>query len=130
MKNVIVDKNFSADFGQNYLPKVYISLIKDELNNKKYAALFTKINEKLNITKKEILDAIKIENISISRIGDKYSITFKNIRLNINTSFEQLIDYINDGDLSFRGYNVFNNATDYANEHIKTIYRYYLMKGN
>src|SRR5574344_2043941 len=111
MKNVIVDKNFSADFGEKYLPKVYVSLVKDELNKKKYNALFIKIKEKLNITKKDILDAIKIENIRVSHLGDKYNITFKNIKLNINTSFEQLIDYINDGDLSFRGYNVFNNAT-------------------
>ena len=58
-----------------------------------------KIKEKFNVTKKDILDAIKIENIKVSQLGDKYIITFKNIQLNINTSFEQLIDYINDGDL-------------------------------
>ncbi len=130
MKTVAFNKNFGENFAKKYVPKIYIGLIRDELNKKKYTSLLTHIKEKFNITKTDIINVTKTENIAVSQVENNYTICFKDILIKSKMTFEQLIDYINDGDLSFKGYNMFNKITTYVNNHIRTIYHYYLIRGD
>jgi len=129
MKIVTVDRNFSENFGKKYIPKVYINLLIDELDKHKYMPVLSKVTENLNISKQDILNVIKLENIIVSQVDANYIIRFNNVLIKSGVFLEQLIDYINDGDLSFRGCNMFNNAVDYLNNHMRTIYRYYILGG-
>ena len=129
MRTLIANKIFGQEFGQTYLPKIYIKMLKEEINKKKYIPTLVKVKEKRNITKNEILNCVKIENLVVSQVEDNYVIRFNDIMIKAGVPFEQVVDYINDGDLSFRGCNLFNNVTNYINRNVRTINRYYLMGG-
>ena len=129
MKTLSINKNFGSEFNQKYMPKIYIKLLKTEINKKQYIPIMVKVKEKFNITKQEVLNCIKIENLVVSQVEDTYVVRFNDIMIKAGVPFEQIVDYINDGDVSFRGCNLFNNIVNYINGNIRTINRYYLMGG-
>jgi len=130
MKTLSVSKIFGQKFGKEYVPKIYIRLILEELAKRKYVPILVKVKEKFGITKNDLQQMIKIENIIVSQLGDAYVIRFNDRLIKDNLSIEQVLDYINDGDLTFRGSNLFNNIIKYVNNNIRTINRYYLMRGD
>lgn len=130
MKTLSVSKVFGQAFGKEYVPKIYLRLILEELAKRKYVPILIKVKEKFGITKNDLQQMIKIENIIVSQLEDDYVIRFNDKLIKDNLSLEQVLDYINDGDLTFRGSNLFNNIIKYVNNNIRTINRYYLMKGD
>lgn len=131
MKTIIFTDAYGEDFGKNYIPKVYISLLLEELDNQKYVAILDYIKEHLAISKEEIENFITIENISVSKFNNNYVVRFKVMnKIKDNLSFNQLVNFINDGNLSMRGYNLFDKVVSYINNNIDMIYKYYLMRGN
>lgn len=130
MKMLYINRIYSEKFAKKYVPNIYVSMLKDAFNNKKYTAIISKAAEKFNITKNDILAAIKIENIIVSQLEDNYVIHFNDVLIRNKISLEQVLDYINDGDLSFKGYNIVNQIINYINTNIRTIHSYYLLKGD
>ena len=130
MKTLSVSKVFGQNFGKEYVPKIYLRLILEELTKRKYVPILIKVKEKFGITKNDLQQMIKIENIIVSQLEDDYVIRFNDKLIKANLSIEQVLDYINDGDLTFRGSNLFNNIIKYVNNNIRTINRYYLMRGD
>lgn len=131
MKTIIFTDAYGEDFGKNYIPKVYISLLLEELDNQKYIAILDYIKEHLAISKEEIENFITVENISVSKFNNNYVVRFKVMnKIKDNLSFNQLVSFINDGNLSMRGYNLFDKVVSYINNNIDMIYKYYLMRGN
>lgn len=130
MKTLSVNKVFGQTFGKEYVPKIYLRLILEELAKRKYVPILIKVREKFGITKNDLQQMIKIENIIVSQLEDDYVIRFNDKLIKANLSIEQVLDYINDGDLTFRGSNLFNNIIKYVNNNIRTINRYYLMRGD
>jgi len=130
MKIVIFSKTLGSDFSRKYLPKVYVSMIVNELNKQKYIPLMSQLNKKFNITKIDLITAINVKNIIVSSVDNCYTLQFNNIPIKNSLMLGQIIDYCNDGDIAFRGYDVFNKITSYINNNIRTIYMYYLLQGD
>jgi len=129
MKTVIFSKKLGDVFGKKYMPKLYINLLVDEINNKKYVPLLLRLNETFNITKSDLVKAINIENLIVSEFDGQYVLYFNDVKIKNSISLKQVIDYMNDGDLSLRGYNLFNEIVSYINNNIFMINQYYLMRG-
>lgn len=130
MKLVRADKTMGESFGKNYLPKIYINILLEELKKPEYIQMFTIIKEKFNISKDDFKKYIKFENTIVSKINDQYIINFRDIIIKQSVSLVQIINFINDGNLNVKGYNLFNNVASYINTNIENIYMYYLMRGD
>lgn len=129
MRSITVNKKFGYTFSKKYIPKLYVRMIKEELAKGKHRTTLLKVFEKFNVTKEDLLNVITINNIIVSQVKDDYIVRFNKVLVKEKVSLEHVIDYANDGDLSFRGSNLFNNITKYINKNIRLINRYYLMKG-
>ena len=129
MKILSFNKTLGKNFGKKYIPKIYIRLISDELRKKDYNSILNKVNEKYKIDKNTFKKALHPKNIIVSEFNGQYVVSFNQIALKEGVLLEQIINYINDGDLSFRGCNLFDNIISYISTNIRTIYMYYLMRG-
>lgn len=128
MKPIMISISFSEAFAKSFIPNLYVSLLKEELRKSNNNDMMQKAVAKFGITKKDIINLINIKNITISQVNDFYAVRFNNNRIG-KIFLEPLLDFINDGDLSNKGSNIFHNTILYINNHIRTIYYYYLMKG-
>lgn len=129
MKTLSFNKTLGKNFSKKYIPKIYIRLILDELRKKKYDSILNKVTEKYKIDKNTFKKALHPKNINVSEVNGQYIVSFNQIALKEGVMLEQIINYINDGDLSFRGCNLFDNIISYISTNIRIIYIYYLMRG-
>ena len=130
MKTISINTSMGEYFGKKFIPKLYIRLLLAELHKGKYAALIPELKRQFDMNNVNFEEFINLENITVSESNMQYHIGFINTSISENLRLFQMINFINDGNLSFKGYNIFNKITSYINNNIQNIYMFYLMQGD
>jgi hypothetical protein len=131
MKRLIVKAKYGQDFTHVKLPKLFLKLITSELSKPINITVLTYIRDNYNINKPQLIALLKA-NLRVSGYADNIIIDFNNAKINEeeNLYLETIIDFINDGNLQFRGSNIINNIINYLEANLDSLYRLSRVRGS
>lgn len=121
----VVNCGYSEKFKKYGLPKIFLSIIKLNLNKDQSAKNI------LELSGLDIDSFIKIlsKSLVINSSESSYTLLINDAVKIKDFTLSSLIRYIDYGNSSSRSSNIFNNAIKYINDNIELIYMIWLSKG-
>jgi len=116
------------DFIERLVPEIIITRVRTLAKDKSAKKMNDYLKKQYNISLEDIINQVKF---STNKVLNKYTLSINdnifeketNIRL---LSLIKLIDY---GNLEIKGINIFNSSMNYIKNNIKSIYKFYQLKG-
>ena len=133
MKRLVLKASYGQTFTHQKLPRLFLKLIRTELNKPTNITILTYIRDIYDINYIE-LNRLLAANLLISMYADNVIIRFNNIKIKETEDgepvfLETLINIINYGNREVRGLNIINDIINYLGSHIDTLYKLSKVRG-